>query len=129
MLYSGIRTEVGSVHRREHRRVSDFAQVRVWLQLNSSFMSPTVSDIFSPRAMIQKTSAPIGYGSASSVAGPNGNPLFMPHQIISAKPLSEPKEKPRRECLPSASSEVSLQSVKKSPAEAGPSACQSKHRA
>ena len=35
--------------------------------------------------MIQKTSAPIGYGSVSNVAGPNGNPLLMPHQIVSGQ--------------------------------------------
>ena len=35
--------------------------------------------------MIQRTSAPIGYGSAFCVAGPNGNPLCRPRQIINGQ--------------------------------------------
>jgi hypothetical protein len=63
--------------------------------------------------MIQKTSAPIGYGSVSSVAGPNGNPRFMPHQIVSAKPpgrAPRAQRELRRECLSSDSKPRSLQS-------------------
>jgi hypothetical protein len=46
--------------------------------------------------MIQKTSAPIGYGSVSSVAGPNGNPLFMPRQIISGQAAKQSTASPKK---------------------------------
>ena len=45
--------------------------------------------------MIQKTSAPIGYGSVSSVAGPNGNPLFMPHHTISGQAAKQSTASPK----------------------------------